>query len=248
MNLDKNNTIIYNNYLIVLDDNSKNDVGLRNISSLFKPLNQNYTVKKFLSKKREGPENKILINEGEAKNDIELDFSINIKNLDNQKENENEDNMVLLKKNNNIDEKENNDLNEPTKKPILFDIYQKSKKGRKSHSAIYIKFMHNLIKYINSIIAKKYKGKIKLLKPLNRDILKNNNIKYNLKILQTKIKDIFLHEINGKFKINDKSYNQKVIDSIYKENITELINLFEMAFLEVFSIFRNVNETKIKGI
>ena len=55
--------------------------------------------------------------------------------------------------------------------------------------------------------------------------------------------------INDKFKLLQKDYNQKVINKIYEEKIQELIDILEMTFLEVFSIFRNINETeKLKGL
>jgi len=45
----------------------------------------------------------------------------------------------------------------------------------------------------------------------------------------------------------EKNYNKNVIDSIYQNNIQELIDFLELNFLEAFNIFRNANETKFKG-
>jgi hypothetical protein len=61
--------------------------------------------------------------------------------------------------------------------------------------------------------------------------------------MDSKLKDIFSNnEINGKFKLYEKDYNKNIIDKIYQNNIQELINIFELTFLEVFNIFRDTNE------
>ena len=113
-----------------------------------------------------------------------------------------------------------------------------------------MKFLKRLTKFINNIIKIKYKGKIKELVPLNGEIAQNNNISFNLKLLNSKIKEIFLsHDINGKFTSFDKCFNKKVIDSIYDMNIQELIDIFEMTFLEVFNHFISIKETnKLNGL
>ena len=102
-----------------------------------------------------------------------------------------------------------------------------------------------LIKYINRKIKSKYKGVIGIIKPLRAKISQNNSIKFNKELLYTKIKEIFSNnEINGKFKKYEKNYNKKVIDIIYEQNIKELIDIFELTFLEAFYIFRDKNETE----
>lgn len=263
MSTENKNQIIYNNYFIIVDPNSINSEIKDNL--LFKPLMQNFLKKTFLSQKRKGPENKIILNE-EAENNIEIDFNIN-KNIKNyvkeiNLEKTKEDTQEKDKNINDIKDKELND-----NKNIFFDIYKKSKKGRKSQSnlvktihtkyshdnilrKIKVKFLKRLTKFINNIIKIKYKGKINELVPLNGEIAQNNNISFNLKLLNSKIKEIFLsHDINGKFTSFDKCFNKKVIDSIYDMNIQELIDIFEMTFLEVFNHFISLKETnKLNGL
>ena len=263
MSTENKNQIIYNNYFIIVDPNSINSEIKDN--PLFKPLMQNFLKKTFLSQKRKGPENKIILNE-EAENNIEIDFNIN-KNIKNyvkeiNLEKTKEDTQEKDKNINDINEKELND-----NKNVFFDIYKKSKKGRKSQSNIVktihtkyshdnilrkikVKFLKRLTKFINNIIKIKYKGKINELVPLNGEIAQNNNISFNLKLLNSKIKEIFLsHDINGKFTSFDKCFNKKVIDSIYDMNIQELIDIFEMTFLEVFNHFISIKETnKLNGL
>ena len=41
-----------------------------------------------------------------------------------------------------------------------------------------------------------------------------------------------------------ENYNKNVIDTIYKNNIRELIEIFELTFLQIFNIFKDANETK----
>ena len=263
MSTENKNQIIYNNYFIIVDPNSINSEIKDNL--LFKPLMQNFLKKTFLSQKRKGPENKIILNE-ETENNIEIDFNIN-KNIKNfvkeiNLEKTKEDTQEKDKNINDINVKELND-----NKNVFFDIYKKSKKGRKSQSNIVktihtkyshdnilrkikVKFLKRLTKFINNIIKIKYKGKIKELVPLNGEIAQNNNISFNLKLLNSKIKEIFLsHDINGKFTSFDKCFNKKVIDSIYDMNIQELIDIFEMTFLEVFNHFISIKETnKLNGL
>ena len=262
MNKDNNNNnqVIYNNYFIILDPN--NCKNLENITSLFKPFTQNFTQKSFLSMKRKA-ENKIIVNTEES-NDIEIDVNIN------KKYKKKEVNINSEKTIDNTKEKENNDNNDKLEEELkdsinknLFEVYTKSKKGRKKQSSslvtyihtkysndnilrkIKVKFMQKLFKYINKIIISKNNKKIKLLKPLNGIISQNNSISYNVKLLNSKIKDIIIsNEVNGKFKLYDKEYNKNVLDSIYKENIIELIDIFEMTFLEVFNQFRNIKNTE----
>ena len=115
---------------------------------------------------------------------------------------------------------------------------------------IKVKFSQKLINFINHIILEKYNNKIRLLKPLIGKISQNNTINFNKELLYSKLKDIFsLFEITSKFKKIKKNYNKSIIRDIYKKNIQELIDILEMNFLEVFKIFRDVNETeKLKGL
>ena len=107
-----------------------------------------------------------------------------------------------------------------------------------------------MINYINSIIISKYRNKINTLKRFEKNVSQNNTINFNKALINSKLKDIFYnYEINRKFKLIGKDFNKKIINKIYEEKIQELIDIFEMTFLEVFSIFRNLNETeKLKGL
>lgn len=264
----KNNSqIVYNNYFLILDPNLIKNT--ENLASLFKPFKQNFTQTSFLSQKRKA-ENKIIIN-GEEANDLEIDVNIN-KIYQKKEKNINSENTKDItkekeKENHDIIDINENEQNDSSNKGIVFEVYKKSKKGRKTQASslvtyihtkfshdnvlrkIKVKFMQKLNKYINNIIISQKDKKINLLKPLSGIISQNNSITYNVKLLNSKIKDIILsNEINGKFKLYDKDYNKKVIESIYKENIQELIDLFEMTFLEVFNVFRNINNTeKLNG-
>ena len=264
----KNNSqIVYNNYFLILDPNFIKNT--ENIASLFKPFKQNFTQTSFLSQKRKA-ENKIIIN-GEEANDLEIDVNIN-KIYQKKEKNINSENTQDItkekeKENHDIIDINENEQNDSSNKGIVFEVYKKSKKGRKTQASslvtyihtkfshdnvlrkIKVKFMQKLNKYINNIIISQKDKKINLLKTLSGIISQNNSITYNVKLLNSKIKDIILsNEINGKFKLYDKDYNKKVIESIYKENIQELIDLFEMTFLEVFNVFRNINNTeKLNG-
>ena len=104
--------------------------------------------------------------------------------------------------------------------------------------------MNKIVIYINKIILFKYHKKIKLFKKLTSSISQNNGISYNQKLLKSKLKEIFKeNEINGKYK-GEKNYNQSVIDKIYEENITELIDILETTYLDAFNTFRDMKSSE----
>lgn len=110
---------------------------------------------------------------------------------------------------------------------------------------IKVKFFQKFMKYINRKIESKYNGFIQKLLPLRAKFNQNNTIAFNRQFLNTKLKDIFSnYEINGKFRSFEKNYNKNVIDSIYNNNIKELIEIFDLTLLEMFNIFKGSNETK----
>ena len=221
----------------------------------------------FLNKKRENPNIKInnylpnniqiLINEKDNKEEKEIEgensrfqttISDDSKNINTEPEQDDE-NKIKFK----------------VKKQI-FNINIKNKIGRKpkasvikgyhtkySHDNILrkikVKFLKRVINYINSIIMSKNIDGISILKPLKGEIAQNNTIQYNIELMNSKLRNILSsNEINGKFKLFDKYYNKNVIDTIYNENIKELIDIFEMTFFDVFKIFRDKNETeKLNG-
>ena len=251
-----------NNYFyIVINDESKIP-DLQNYFSLLQPFKENHTINTFSIINTTKKESKVIIKEdnGEISNSLntETDEGKNEKNFEN--------------KNDIIDqEKEITCIEIPESEPKLlskkryFNVESKKKAGRKpkystsngEHTKysydnilrkIKVKFFHKLIKYINGKIISKYNGIVKKLIPLKGEISQDNTIKFNIQLMNSKLKDIFSNnEINGKFRVCDKDYNKNVIDSIYENKIQELIDLLELTFLEVFNIFRDSNETKING-
>ena len=219
---------------------------------------QTKTNNPFLNKKTENAN--ITIN-----NYIPSDIQILLNEKDNKEENGEENSKfqtMTLEESKNINiEPVSESKPKFTIKKKIFYINKKNKIGRKPKAAvtkgihtkfshdnilrkIRVKFFKRIINYINSIIISKNVN-MKRLKPLKGKIAQNNNIKYNIKLLNSKLKDILSsNEINGKFKLFDKYYNKNVIDTIYSKNIKELIDFLEMTFLDVFKIFRGSNETE----
>ena len=176
--------------------------------------------------------------------------------------NKNENKYLIIEKINDLSIEQNNKENKN-----LFQINLPKKAGRKPKSSIAkslhtkfskdnilrkvkVKFFHKLINYLNSIIISKNNNRLKKFKPLIGKISQDNTINFNQKLLNSKLKDIFsLYEINGKFRLFGKNYNKIVVDKIYEEKIKELIDVLEMTFLEVFIIFRDLDEKeKLKGL
>ena len=241
--------IIIDNYFIyVKKENITN-------FSLFQPLGINFNIKKYLTKKRQGPESKIIIKEEEK--DEKYSESKNMQNF------VEESSLSYSEKTNNItieiDSKESNIFKVIEDNSLITKMGRKPKYSNQSRlhtkfsydnilRKIKAKFMDKLIKFINSIILRN--NQIKLLKPIIGKFSQDNNIVSNRKILNSKLKDIFSsYEVNRKCSSIDKYYNRDVINSIYQENIKELIDILEMSFLQIFDIFRDLNErNKLNGL
>ena len=251
-------TVINYHYYITFDDVSK----FQEFAKVFHPLTENHsTIKTFLiSNKKQ--KSKIIIGD----KDEEMTKNSNNSEVNDEKINENVENGENI--NNYVEapqgqisieipDFENNFLN----KKRYFEVDRK-KTGRKpkdSNSKSYhtkyshdnisrkikVKFFQKFMKYVNGKIETKYNGIIQKLLPLKGEISQNNTIKFNTQFLNTKLKDIFSNtEFNGKFSSYGENYNKNVIDTIYNNNIKELIEIFELTFLEMFNIFKNTNDTK----
>ena len=243
--------INYNFYIFINDESKIAD--LKNNFHLFQPFTKSHSIKTFSNLNTTKKENKVIIKE----NDEEIPHSLNIQT--------NEDKIDISIAESKT--KEMTSIEIPKEKKFLvkkryFNVNSKKKTGRKpkypvsniEHTKysddnilrkIKVKFLQKLIKYINGKINPKYFGVVKLLKPLKGEISQDNTINFNRQLMDSKLKDIFSNnEINGKFKLCEKDYNKNVIDEIYKNNIQEIINIFELTFLEAFNIFRGTNENE----
>ena len=242
MNQDSKNTIVINNYYYLKLEDIQKIMKSNNNFSFFQnegqsivsttQENENNT---FLNKNKENNDNTPENEDEHSK--FQTTFTVESKNVNLEINNE---------KKSNISDKTN-----------LFVVKSKKKIGRKPKKSVIkgthtkfsddnilrkikVKFIKRVIYYINSIIISKNIKKLKLLKPLTGQISQNNSIKYNIKLLYSKLKDILSStEINGKFKLYEKYYNKNIIDTIYNENIIELIEILEMTYLDVFKIFRD---------
>ena len=261
MNQDKNNayaTVINYHYYITFDDVSK----FQEFAKAFHPLTENHSIIKTFLNSNKKQKSKIIIGD----KDEEMTKNSNNSEVNGEKINENAENGENI--NNYVEapkgqisieipDFENNFLN----KKRYFEV-NKKKTGRKpkdSNSKSYhtkyshdnisrkikVKFFQKFMKYINRKIKSKYNGIIPRLLPLKGKINQDNSIKFNRQFLMTKLKDIFSNtEFNKKFRSFGKDYNKNVIDAIYNNNIKELIEIFELTFLEMFNIFKNKNDIK----
>jgi hypothetical protein len=245
--------IINNYYYITFDDLSK----FQEFSKLFQTFTDNHSELNSNIKKNN---KNIILNKDEeltknfnteVKKEESNIFEENGKNVKNYLD-ENKETVTIE-----IPKLEKNFLN----KKRMFKINRK-KRGRQSKNLnsksdhtkyshdnilrkIKVKFFQKLMKYINGKIKSKYNGIIQKLLPLKGEVSQNNTIKFNIQLLNTKLKDIFSTiEINKKFRLYKENYNKNVIDTIYKNNIRELIEIFELTFLQIFNIFKDANETK----
>ena len=249
--------IINNYYYITFDDLSK----FQEFSKLFQQFTDNNSgIKSFLNSNIKKNNKNVILNKDEeltknfnteVKKEESNIFEENGKNVKNYLD-ENKETVTIE-----IPKLEKNFLN----KKRMFKINRK-KRGRQSKNLnsksdhtkysndnilrkIKVKFFQKLMKYINGKIKSKYNGIIQKLLPLKGEVSQNNTIKFNIQLLNTKLKDIFSTiEINKKFRLYKENYNKNVIDTICNNNIRELIEIFELTFLEIFNIFKDANETK----
>jgi hypothetical protein len=259
------NTYIYNHIFLIPDDYNLSNIKEKS-NSIFR-LNQNFhSIKTYNSQTKFG--NIFIIKD--MPDQLSVVKSINLEISNRQKPEKPEIKEDIPTKITDISESsdksemlsiEIKNVDAPNKKQY-FIINDKKRIGRKPKSSniravhtkfsydnilrkIKVKFVHKLINYINKIILAKYSKRVKLLKKLTGSISQNNTIKYNQKLLKSRLKEIFIdNEINGKYKLVDKDYNQKVIEKIYEENITELIEILETTFLDAFNIFRDIKCTQ----
>ena len=262
MNPEKENVNVlikeYYNFYFIFNDISK----FQESTKAFQPFKENHSVIKKILNPNKKKENIIIIGDKDeelTKNSINSESSEE-KSSENEENGENINNymeenkeMITIE----IPKIENNFLN----KKRMFEVDRK-KTGRKPKNSdsksdhtkyshdnisrkIKVKFFKKFMKYINGKIKSKYNGIIQKLLPLKGEICQNNTIKFNTQLLNTKLKDIFsTTEINRKFKLYGDNYNKNVIDTIYNNNIKELIQIFDLTFLEMFNIFKDKNETK----
>lgn len=263
MSEERKSICVINNYYFFIDDLSQHSKFTKKNCSLFQPFKENYTKKTLSKINTKRLENKIIISE----NNEELPNFDNIEtNMIDKNDDEYDDDN-----NKNTSEKNTKEvlyIEIPKSQEIFlgkkryFNVNLKKKKGRKPKSSnikishtkyshdnilrkIKVKFLVKLIKYINKKIKSKYIKIIGVIKPLRAKISQDNSIKFNKELLTTKLKEIFSNnEINKKFKLWDKDYNKKIIDLIYQKNIKELIEIFDLTFLEAFDIFRDITDTK----
>jgi len=255
MNQETKNICVVNNFYYINFDESDFK---KKYYSLFQPYTENYSKKTLTNINTKTQKNKIILTED--KNEIPYFDNLETNRIDRNdeyKENNN-DNINISE----VKDKEVLYIEIPKSPKKFFEVNINKKKGRKPKSSnkksyhskyshdnilrkIKGKFLIKLIKYINRKIKIKYKGVIGIIKPLSTKISQNNTIRFNKELLYTKIKIIFSNnEINGKFTKCEKNYNKKIIDIIYQQNIKELIDIFELTFLEAFNIFRDINETE----
>ena len=254
MSIGANNNIIIYNFIYVLpkDKEEQKENISESSSSSFKPIQNNYKIISSKISTKEGPANKIIIiNAENNKNDINL----NLNSIETTK-----DSMDLtLEKSKDITIEISNEKSQKFSCKHYFYVNKKKKTGRKPKTSIVrsihtkysrdnilrkikVKFLSKLISHINRIIMRKYNNKIKVLLPLKGSVSQNNTINFNQKLLNSKLKDVFVnYEINGKFRLYKDNYNKQVIESIYEKNIQELIEILEITFLDAFNIFKNIN-------
>ena len=262
MSIGANNNIIIYNFIYVLpkDKEEQKENISESSSSSFKPIQNNFKIISSKIATKEGPANKIIIiNAENNKNDINL----NLNSIETTK-----DSMDLtLEKSKDITIEISNEKSQKFSCKHYFYVNKKKKTGRKPKTSIVrsihtkysrdnilrkikVKFLSKLISHINRIIMRKYNNKIKVLLPLKGSVSQNNTINFNQKLLNSKLKDVFInYEINGKFRLYKDNYNKQVIESIYEKNIQELIEILEITFLDAFNIFKNINESqKLNGM
>ena len=143
------------------------------------------------------------------------------------------DNLILNENINKIkrgrkrkDEKENF-LNKKTNRTK----YAKDNLIHKFKTFFYQKFLVNLL---NSLIRTYYKSQIFSIKKFEDKMIKNVTIKYNLKLLKSRISNILNYDISKKYKSFKSNANKQILNEIKKEKFFQkflnlrLCNLYKI--------------------
>ena len=207
-------------------------------------------------------------------NENELYFISNDKKL---KENEIKNKIIPIQK---IDEemKMNKETNSKTNKMAIFLCSKNRKRlGRKRKNTtcgkhnkfskdnltrkLKVKLFDAILNYINQSFfpikfitsnnfVKNINNEQQFFVKINQEIIKNINVKENLNLLNTKLKDIFSNEVSIKKASFGLNYNKYLINKIYKEKQQhKVISILEMTFLECLEQFRGTKKNdKLKGL
>ena len=89
-----------------------------------------------------------------------------------------------------------------------------------------------------SINIDRKENEIKELLKIGQEQVINTNVNYNIKLLNTHLKDFYSVDISTKFKKYPHNYNKLVIDQLYKEKKTNVTNILDKTILESLKYFR----------
>ena len=110
------------------------------------------------------------------------------------------------------------------------------------------KFFEAILFFINSSFEdmhikagkKTYFSKNNILLKITKEIVENTNIKFNLELLNSQLKDIFSNNVSKKYSNYGLDYNRKLIQKIYEENIhIKAISILDRTLLECLEHFKN---------
>ena len=196
---------------------------------------------------------------------------------DNKKNMNNDVNINMINKDNNIAiliQKIDEKTNKSYKKEAIFDIQKIKKKGRIPKNAtnfkgkhnkmtddniirkIKAKFYNNIVDYINILYEKsskkikQYSKEIRFTKFLQKIISSESKVikkKDNLNWFSLKIKDILSAKISSKFTKYRSNYNKKNIERVYKDN--KLKDLIEVLEKSVRNVYYDYcHDIKAEGL
>ena len=198
MSQESKNIVINNYFFIKAEDipnifnlDSKEESELNKFIPIFQPIQKCHSIRtSFLGKIKQGPENKIIINEDQF-NGINFNTNINKKDIKVEENLPSKSTNLSIEINNEDNNNKNNlPNNSNLVKKAYFEINSKKKIGRKpknsisksehtkfSHDNILrkikVKFLHKIINYINRLIISKYSKKLHMLKHLKGKISQN---------------------------------------------------------------------------
>ena len=89
-----------------------------------------------------------------------------------------------------------------------------------------------------------------LLVKIDQEIIKTINVEDNLKLLESKLKDIFSNKTSIKYKHHDLDRNKKIIDEIYEEKIQKkTISILNKTFEQCLDHINGINyDEELEGL
>ena len=201
------------------------------ISKIFKKKNEDFKENFYLKNSQIKTKKKNFFDNNSNNKILTINQEIVNETFLNKKDNLNE-NINKIKRGRKRKDENENFLNKKTNRTK----YAKDNLIHKFKTFFYQKFLVNLL---NSLIRTYYKTQIFSIKKFEGKMIKNVTIKYNLKLLNSRISNILNYDISKKYKKYELNSNQQILNIIKKVDFFKKI--LDLHLCELYQIYKSEN-------